>query len=78
MDSKHYYDGNMNTDWAHLNKKVVYSTSSINKPLNDFKVDSGTEKSYIITANNDRFKNLAPASTERMKKQKFINFMPQE
>lgn len=78
MDSKHYYDGNLNTDWPHLNRKVIYSTSSINKPLDNFKIDSGSEKPYIITSNNDRYKNLNPASTERKKKQKFINFMPQE
>lgn len=77
MSGRDYYD-NLGTDWALLGRKQLFSSATINKPLHEQKVQSFVNNQKEVFDDNNRYQNIRPVSTDRKKRQKFINFMPQE
>jgi len=77
MSGRDYYD-NLGTDWALLGRKQLFSSGTINKPLHEQKMQSFVNNQKEVFSDNVRYQNIRPVSMDRKKKQKFINFMPQE
>ena len=76
--SKDYYDG-LSTDWALLDRINTYSSGSTNKPLNELKLQTYDLSTNVnILDDNYRFKYVKPIDMNGKKRQKFMNFMPQE
>lgn len=77
-ESKDYYDG-LSTNWALLDRINTYSSGSTNKQLNELKLQTYDMSTNVrILDDNYRFKYIKPIDMDGKKRQKFMNFMPQE